>query len=136
MPSSAFQFTRAPQLIHRPGVNGQEHFGLSYIVNQGTDNENSYKLKVRVYWDDKEWNHYEFIRYDMGDEIVLYTQEEYNNRVQAIRDNEGDEAAAEWVLEQREVAVMRASGYEPDLKAALIRRWEAMCELVSPHVTF
>lgn len=123
-----------PQLNYQPFVDQQNkaYWTLTFHLPRS---DHTYELRIRHYWDDKKWNHYSFFRcdYAIGDPVQLVTREEFDGRVQAIRDNEGEEVAENWRMNQLEWRVM--NNPEADIKAALIRRWEAVCELISPGVT-
>ena len=134
------RFDQNPQLIHRRRnplevrhFLREEHWALNTTTE---DRDSTYMLKIRVYWDGEKWDHFEFVatNYSLGEPVLLVTADEFNERVQAIRENEGDEAAKKWCDEQDETRV--AAAWELEMRDALIRRYRAMAELIALHVTF
>jgi hypothetical protein len=128
-----------PQLTHRKAlvniseardVVDREHYALHVEVPIGGENQ-SYSLVIRCYYDHGErYNEYHFGQYNMGDWDEIVSSDERNARYNAVLENEGEEVALRW----NGPRVIR--GIETDILQALIRRWEALCELVTPHVTF
>jgi hypothetical protein len=139
-----------PQLVHVKasyvGVSGPrrltdlEHWALIYRDEQGALDEPTYKLLVRFHYGlEGKDAPYQFALYEMdsGNEVELVTDLEWADRVKAIADHEGMEEAERWLDKQ--------DGDYPDTRmrkphegliyAALKRRWLAVCELISPHVT-
>lgn len=128
-------FTQPPQLILRKDPQRGDRWELSYTADICGE-EKRFELHIKVAWDDKVWYHYRFFAcdYALGDPKEMITQEDLETRLQAIRDNEVDElidAKIEFAI--RKYQVIR--GIEITMRNALIRRWEAMCELVSPSIT-
>jgi hypothetical protein len=116
-----------------------EHWSLSFIKDQGDlDNEHSYKLAIRYYHGDPDESPHHFHMYEMdsGNHIELITGEEFTERVDAIRQHEGDDEADKWVTEQygSYAQVRIITQWEFALYETLKRRWLALCELISPHV--
>jgi hypothetical protein len=128
---------RQPQLTHRKAIAygnevrsvvDREHYALHVELPIGGEKE-SYTLVVRYYWDGEVWNHYSFGKWDDNGEFEeIFSKEEADSHEEAYLNNGGK------LEEFYRPRVIR--GIETDIKAALIRRWEAVCELVSPHVTF
>jgi hypothetical protein len=134
---------RNPQLCHFPrrtvGMEGAksvdelEHYSLGIEYKMGGE-DRSYALLIRYYWDGETRNHYYFGQYDLGTFTEIVSEDELQARYNAVEENEGEEKAGEWFSSPKAPREIR--GIEKDIQAALIRRWEALCELVSPHVTF
>lgn len=135
---SKFEFTQRPQLVMRRNRNldGRciDVWAISCSALVGGE-EHFYEVQVRVAWDGETWNHFKFYEVVMGTEIELATEEEYQARLQAIRDHESDEVAEAWHRGQETVRVIRIRGLEVDIREALIRRWNAVSELVFPQIT-
>jgi hypothetical protein len=129
-----------PQLSHHnyriaepqiKSVVDREHYALNIEFDMCGE-KRSYSLIIRHYWKGGEWNrwnHYSFGEWEMGDFEEIVSREEAESRYNAVLENEGEEAAKTFQYPR----VIR--GIETDIKLALIRRWEALCELVSFNVT-
>lgn len=129
---------RAPQLsyrdVHMPAIaphlktiTDRPHYALTLDIPICGEHQ-SYSLLIRCYWDSGVWcNEYYFGQYDMGEFEEILPPEVARERREAYLLNEGN-------LEGFNYPRL-ARGIEKDIVKALIRRWEAMCELVTPHVT-
>ena len=132
------QYDHEPQLsyrdVHMSGIpahlrtiTDRPHYCLSLnIPICGEDR--LYTLLIRYYWDNEAWNHYYFGEYVMGDFEEIVSSDEIDAREQAYLDHEGN---LDGFYPPRPIR-----GIEKDIREALIRRWEALCELVTPHTTF
>jgi hypothetical protein len=87
--------------------------------------DNSYEMVIDRGWDGERWYRYSFIAWVDGEWYHAITHAEYAARVQAIEENEGDEAGKIWMQHQNQVWVLRDN--HPVF--ALRKRWEAMMEL-------
>jgi hypothetical protein len=75
--------------------------------------------------DYRNWFEYRFVAHEECDWWQVLTSKQYNERLEAIRENEGDEAATIWDAGQNQVTVVEDN--HPVF--ALKRHWEAMMEL-------
>lgn len=116
----------------RPKPTDREHYALS-LEYPHCGEDHLYALIIRYYWNGESWNHYSFGKFVMGDFHELVSAEEFDRRLQHFTDNEGEENVDKWYAMNADLSIIR--GIEIDIKDALIKRWEALCELVNPHVT-
>jgi hypothetical protein len=102
---------------------------MLWLPGQGSssDIESSYCLAIKVGFmgEDKGWFDYRFLKFSMGDHVEVVSKPNYDQRLQDIRDHEGDEIAHLWDKHQMSVEVI----YDQHPVFALRRHWEAMMEL-------
>ncbi len=98
-----------------------------YVLSNSELNtdDNSFEMVIDRGWDGERWYRYKFITWIDGEWYEACTKAEYDERVTAIAENEGDEAANIWKLHQNQVMVIRTNHQVFDLR----KRWDAMMEL-------
>lgn len=129
---------QSPFQISLQREDGQSYWLITNHLFKGPSGSN-YELRVRRFHganDNGELNSYKFFNtdYSLGDPVQIVTQEVFDAMKQAVIDNEGEEAlnTCRWLVEGEVRVFIR---YEEEIMHQLIRRWEAMCEVVSPHYT-
>jgi hypothetical protein len=97
-----------------------------------SEEDTSYEMLVNVSWADP--HTFTFIMWMDGEWFEACTNAEYDQRVQAIRDHEGQAIADLWDSEQEQVTVLR----DDHPVFALRAHWEAMMtlNLFLPTVTY
>jgi hypothetical protein len=89
--------------------------------------DDSYELQIRCYHGDETFNHYKFVKWEIGEEIELVSQDDFMSQYAAILEHEGEEVADDWLDKSKNVRQFAC--FEEKLMKQLIARWEAMLTL-------
>lgn len=132
---------RVPQLLYRQpyGLHDTHPSWELTLYNEKDENTGddlTLTLKIRYSHgnEDGNPNRYKLVTWLYGEEILLVSREEWDQRYQDVVDHEGQEAADKWVESDM---VRIGTTRQLELGELLKARWEAMLtlELFSPHVT-
>lgn len=115
-----------------PVLDFNREFGRWSLRLPRASGEASYEMLIDV--SVGEPHTYRFIRWSEGEWWEIVSAEQHAQRIQTIRENEGDAVADLWALEQEQELVL----HDTHPVFALARHWDAMMqlELFQPAVTY
>jgi hypothetical protein len=119
---------KTPQLTYDPVFNRwMLWLPRGDVAGSGYDTERSFCMVIHCEWrgEERGWFDYSFLEWDMGDDVEVDTDEQYQDRVETICSHEGEEIAKIWEQGQDQVKVVR----EDHPVFALRKHWEAMMQL-------
>jgi len=100
---------------------------MLYLPSYTEDNNSTYAMAIHSFYDGRRWYHYHFVRWDIhtGEWIEVVTNAQYQERLNFIRENEGELVAKVWAQEQDQVDIERDK--HPVFRLA--EHWEALVAL-------